>query len=141
LTRREPGADPGRAPDHSVLAAGHGIYAVAERPVELVDQMAAARLVLPTGAVVTGSWRGTCRGDARGPDAGVGQHRDLSRDRRKRLRLSRIQALPPVTVRVTADRMRRPRALVLRVHAELVERGYTGPPPTFSPLWCALFER
>jgi hypothetical protein len=33
---------------------GHGSYAVAERPVELVDQVAAARLVLPTDAVVTG---------------------------------------------------------------------------------------
>ena len=43
-------------------------------------------------------------------------------------------------LRVTADHLRRPRALVLRVHAALVKGGYTGPPPAFSEEWSALFE-
>ena len=45
------------------------------------------------------------------------------------------------TIRVTRDRMRRPRQLVGKVHARLVERGYRGPAPTFGPEWVALFER
>jgi hypothetical protein len=44
------------------------------------------------------------------------------------------------TIRVTRDRMRRPRQLVHKIHARLVERGYDGPPPTFTPEWVALFE-
>ena len=46
-----------------------------------------------------------------------------------------------VTVRVTRDRMRRPRRLVQKVHARLVARGYRGPAPSFSPEWVELFER
>lgn len=42
-------------------------------------------------------------------------------------------------VRVTAERMRAPRTVVLGVHQALVERGYVGPAPTFSPEWRALF--
>ncbi|HEY5820987.1 MAG TPA: DUF559 domain-containing protein [Propionibacteriaceae bacterium] len=45
-----------------------------------------------------------------------------------------------LTIRVTSARMRRPRDLVRRVFARLVEYGYNGPEPTFSPEWCALFE-
>lgn len=44
-------------------------------------------------------------------------------------------------IRVTRDRMRRARHLVRKVHAWLVERGYRGPAPTFSPEWVDLFER
>jgi hypothetical protein len=43
-------------------------------------------------------------------------------------------------LRVTAEHMRRPRALVLRVHAALVAGGYRGPAPTFSAEWSELFE-
>jgi hypothetical protein len=45
------------------------------------------------------------------------------------------------TIRVTRQQMRRPRQLVRKVHARLVERGYRGPAPTFTPEWVALFER
>jgi hypothetical protein len=45
------------------------------------------------------------------------------------------------TIRVNRDRIRRPRQLVHKVHARLVERGYRGPAPTFSPEWVAHFER
>ena len=42
-------------------------------------------------------------------------------------------------VRVTGERMRSPRAVVLGVHQALVGRGYTGPAPVFSLEWRALF--
>jgi hypothetical protein len=45
-----------------------------------------------------------------------------------------------LTVRVTSARMRRPRDVVRRVHAKLVERGYQGPAPVFNDEWRALFE-
>ncbi|SDU97152.1 Very-short-patch-repair endonuclease [Microlunatus sagamiharensis] len=45
------------------------------------------------------------------------------------------------TIRVTRDRARRPRRLVEKVHARLVQRGYAGPAPTFTPEWVELFER
>ncbi len=45
------------------------------------------------------------------------------------------------TIRVTSARMRKPRQLVRRVFDKLVQRGYDGPEPDFSPEWCALFER
>jgi hypothetical protein len=45
-----------------------------------------------------------------------------------------------VTIRVTAARMRRPREVVRRVYAKLVERGYRGPEPVFNEEWRALFE-
>ena len=45
------------------------------------------------------------------------------------------------TIRVTRDRLRRPRQLVRKVHARLVERGYRGPAPSFTPEWVELFER
>jgi very-short-patch-repair endonuclease len=42
-------------------------------------------------------------------------------------------------VRVTAERMQSPRAVVLGVHQALVERGYVGPEPDFSSEWRTLF--
>lgn len=45
-----------------------------------------------------------------------------------------------LTVRVTAARMRRPRAVVRRVHAKLVALGYRGPDPVFDGEWRAVFE-
>jgi hypothetical protein len=43
-------------------------------------------------------------------------------------------------IRVTAGRMLHPREIATTVHARLAERGYPGPPPTFSPEWRTLFE-
>jgi hypothetical protein len=43
-------------------------------------------------------------------------------------------------VRITADRMRRPRAVVVRVLQALRSGGYRGPGPTFSSEWCSLFS-
>ena len=42
-------------------------------------------------------------------------------------------------VRVTAERMRAPRAVVVGVHQALVERGYDGPAPVFDLEWRVLF--
>ena len=42
-------------------------------------------------------------------------------------------------VRVTAERMRAPRTVVISVHQALVERGYAGPAPFFDAEWRALF--
>lgn len=43
-------------------------------------------------------------------------------------------------IRVTAARMLDPRALAQIVHTHLRDRGYPGPPPTFTPEWCSIFE-
>lgn len=43
--------------------------------------------------------------------------------------------------RVTARRLRRPRAVVTRVYERLRARGYAGPPPVFGDEWVHLFER
>lgn len=43
-------------------------------------------------------------------------------------------------VRVTAQRLRRPREVVRQVYARLVAGGYRGPAPVFGPEWTALFE-
>lgn len=42
-------------------------------------------------------------------------------------------------VRVTAERMRSPRAVVLTIHEALVEGGYRGPEPVFDAEWRRLF--
>ena len=46
-----------------------------------------------------------------------------------------------LVLRVTKDRIRRPRTLVRSVYQRLVERGYRGPEPDFSDEWRALFDR
>lgn len=43
-------------------------------------------------------------------------------------------------VQVTKEMLRQPRALVLRVHRKLIERGYEGPAPVFGDRWRSLFE-
>lgn len=43
-------------------------------------------------------------------------------------------------VRITAERMRRPRSVVARVLQVLRAAGYDGPDPVFGPEWLALFE-
>jgi hypothetical protein len=42
-------------------------------------------------------------------------------------------------LRITSQRMDRPRSLVRSVHQRLVERGYLGSPPTFNEEWQDLF--
>ena len=58
--------------------------------------------------------------------------------------LDRVQAFDDAGwrfYRVTNRRLRAPREVVRRVHAKLVEGGYTGPGPVFGEQWCRLFER
>lgn len=43
--------------------------------------------------------------------------------------------------RITAERMHRPRAVVLAAYTALRNRGYQGPEPVFTDEWCRLFER
>lgn len=43
-------------------------------------------------------------------------------------------------IRVTARRLRRPRATVMRIYRRLVQRGYDGPAPSFDDEWISLFE-
>ncbi len=43
-------------------------------------------------------------------------------------------------VRITAERMRHPRAVVARTLRALRSAGYLGPDPVFSPEWCDLFS-
>ena len=69
------------------------------------------------------------------------QHRDRGQWNLDLDRDDRFGAADFTTVRITRDRMRRPRDVVGRVYVRLVERGYAGPPPRFDPEWCALFER
>ncbi len=43
-------------------------------------------------------------------------------------------------MRITHGRMARPTEVATTVHSRLVERGYRGPAPTFTPEWRGLFE-
>lgn len=38
-------------------------------------------------------------------------------------------------LQITHEMLQRPRVMVRRVHARLVELGYDGPPPVFGPMW------
>ena len=44
-------------------------------------------------------------------------------------------------VQSTHEKLRHPRSLVGEVFAELVSRGYDGPPPVFGERWATLFQR
>lgn len=44
-------------------------------------------------------------------------------------------------VQVTQEMLRQPRAVVMRVHHKLVQRGYDGPAPIFAGRWRSLFEK
>ena len=44
-------------------------------------------------------------------------------------------------VQSTHEKLRHPRSLVGEVFAELVSRGYDGPPPVFGERWATLFAR
>lgn len=69
------------------------------------------------------------------------QHRDRGQWNVDLDRDDAFTAADFATIRVTRDRLRRPRQLVGKVYARLVERGYRGPAPTFTAEWVALFER
>lgn len=45
-----------------------------------------------------------------------------------------------IVIRVTAERFRNPREVVLATYAQLLRSGYTGPPPVFDEAWRAAFE-
>jgi hypothetical protein len=67
------------------------------------------------------------------------QHRlDRKQSNRDVWRQERLVEDDHTLVRVTAERMRAPRAVVLGVHQTLLERGYDGPAPVFSPEWRTL---
>ena len=55
------------------------------------------------------------------------------------LREERARQLGRSVVRITGELFRDPWAQVLRVHRELVQRGYRGPEPSPSPAWEAAF--
>ena len=54
-------------------------------------------------------------------------------------RQEQLEATGWRVVRITAERMRRPRAVVGRVLQVLRDAGYDGPDPAFGPEWTALF--
>lgn len=68
------------------------------------------------------------------------QHRtDVRQWNRDVWRQERLASDGHALVRVTAERMRSPRTVVLGVHQVLVGRGYDGPAPAFDAEWRALF--
>jgi very-short-patch-repair endonuclease len=67
------------------------------------------------------------------------QHRERSQWNRDVWRHERLATDDHALVRITAERMRSPRAVVLGLHQVMVERGFDGPPPVFSPEWRVLF--
>lgn len=69
------------------------------------------------------------------------QHRvDTAQWNRDVWRHERLLAGGHSLVRITARRMRSPRAVVLMVEGALRERGYEGPAPVFDPEWRRLFS-
>lgn len=54
-------------------------------------------------------------------------------------RYEQLAAAGVLVIRVSKEHLRRPRTVVHRIHAALVSRGYTGPPPTFGTEWCEVF--
>ena len=69
------------------------------------------------------------------------QHRtDVQQWNRDIERQEQLVAAGWVVVRITAERMRRPRSVVARVLQALRSAGYVGPDPVFSPEWLALFQ-
>jgi hypothetical protein len=43
-------------------------------------------------------------------------------------------------IQITNEMLKHPRALVIRIHRKLVERGYDGPAPVFGARWQSLFD-
>ena len=69
------------------------------------------------------------------------QHRtDVRQWNRDIERQEQFEATGWRVVRITAERMRRPRAVVSRVLHVLRAAGYDGPDPVFGPEWTALFS-
>ncbi len=68
------------------------------------------------------------------------QHRrDVQQWNRDIERQEQLDATGWRMVRITAERMRRPRSVVSRVLSVLRAAGYDGPDPVFGPDWTALF--
>ena len=68
------------------------------------------------------------------------QHADSLHQWNKDLwRYERLERAGYVVIRVTQEMLRRPRELICRIHAILVERCFVGSAPTFGPLWRSLF--
>lgn len=68
------------------------------------------------------------------------QHRtDIRQWNRDIERQELLNAEGWIVVRITADRMSRPRSVVVRVLQALREAGYTGPDPVLTPEWLSLF--
>lgn len=70
-----------------------------------------------------------------------GWHHERSAQQRQSdlARRERLEAAGWRVIVVTSHDMLDPRTVVRRVHAALVERGYTGPDPTFSIVWSRWF--
>lgn len=71
-----------------------------------------------------------------------GRHhfRDEEQVQRDIWRYAELRRFGDAYVQVFDKMMASPRAVVLRVHAALVERGYDGPAPTFGRQWESLFR-
>jgi hypothetical protein len=68
------------------------------------------------------------------------QHeRDGRQRQRDRERREQLEAEGWRVIVVTAEDLKNKREVVLRVHAALVQRGYTGPNPVFSIMWTRWF--
>ncbi|MGZ5389832.1 MAG: DUF559 domain-containing protein, partial [Aeromicrobium sp.] len=68
------------------------------------------------------------------------QHADsMGQWNRDLMRYERLTRAGYVVIRVTHEMLRRPRELVLRIRATLVERGFRGPDLRFGPGWASLF--
>lgn len=55
------------------------------------------------------------------------------------LRYEALAAAGVLAIRVSKAHLRQPREVAARLHDAHVSRGYDGPPPTFGPLWRAVF--
>jgi hypothetical protein len=68
------------------------------------------------------------------------QHRtDVRQWNRDIERQEQLVAEGWIVVRITAERMSRPRSVVARVLQALRAAGYAGPDPVFTPEWLSLF--
>jgi hypothetical protein len=91
-------------------------------------------LFLARGDLVLPRWRILVEYD--------GWHHELDADQRVRDigRRERLEAAGWRLIIVTAGDLRQPQQIVRRVHAALVERGWTGPNPVFSDQWETWFD-
>jgi len=55
-------------------------------------------------------------------------------------RYARFRDAAVAYLQITNEMLQQPRALVLRIHRMLMDRGYDGPPPAFADRWSSLFD-